>query len=91
MRWALVCTILRALTDRPDVYSYMRLNDGGTLPWREGGDPSEPMHQWYNLRVGHFDVLDEAEVRRRYAPRLVEGEMLSPEEADALGHDDGEG
>ena len=49
------------------------------------------MHQWYNLRVGLFDVLDEADCRRWYAPRLVEGEMLGPEEADALGHGDGEG
>lgn len=88
VRWGLVCTILRALTARPDVYAHMRLNDGQTLPWREGGCPNEPMHRWYNLRVGLFDVLDEADCRRWYAPRLVEGEMLGPEEVEALGDGD---
>ena len=32
VRWDLVCTILQALTARPDVYAHMMLNDGQTLP-----------------------------------------------------------
>ena len=39
------------------------------------------MHRWYDPKHGMFDVLSEAYVRRRYAPKLWEGEVLSPEDA----------
>ena len=85
VRWGLVCRVMRALTSRPDVYAHMRLNDGRALPWRDGGGPDEPMHRWYDMRQGMFDVLSEADCRRLYAPRHVDGELMSPEEAEALG------
>ena len=45
----------------------------------------EPMHRWYDPKHGMFDVLDEADGRRRYAPKACEGEVLSAEEAIAYG------
>ena len=45
----------------------------------------EPMHCWYDPKLGMFDVLDEADVRKRYAPKVIEGEVISPEDARDLG------
>ena len=58
----------------------MRLNDGNVLPWRQGGGVDEPMHRWYDKRLGMFDVLSESECRQLYAPRVIDGEVLGPEE-----------
>ena len=44
----------------------------------------EPMHRWYDPKHGMFDVLEEADCRRRYAPKACEGEVLSAEEAIEL-------
>jgi hypothetical protein len=30
-------------------------------PWREEGGVEEPMHRWYDKRLGMFDVLSEAD------------------------------
>ena len=84
VRWDLVCKILRALTRLPRDCQSMLLHDGRALPWREGGGEGEPMHRWYDEMTGMFDVLDEAQCRRLYAPRVVNGEVMSPEEAEEL-------
>ena len=45
------------------------------------------MHKWYDPKHGMFDVLDEDKVRRQYAPKLVEGDVVSTEDALDLGPD----
>ena len=70
-RWDLVCKIMSALTAFPDLFP--RATHG--LPWRFGGSMDEPMHRWYDPKLGMFDVLDEADVRRRYAPKVIDGEV----------------
>jgi hypothetical protein len=80
VRWDYVCNLLQALVDRPDVYRHMRRTDGTVAPWREGGEVDEPMHRWYDMRTNMFDVLSEKQCRRLYAPRIVDDEVLSPEE-----------
>ena len=37
-----------------------------------------PMHQWYDPKL--FDVLSEAEMRKRYAPKVWQGEVLGSED-----------
>ena len=58
----------------------MQRTDGTVAPWREGGEEDEPMHRWYDMRRNMFDVLSERQCRRLYAPRIVDGEVLSPDE-----------
>ena len=77
VRWGLVCKILKALTALPHLYPHVTNN----LPWRFGGSIDEPMHRWYDTKHGMFDVLDEADMRRYYAPKKWEGGLLSPVEA----------
>ena len=68
--WGVVCNILRALTACPHVYGHLRsTQDDGSLPWCRGEDLTQPMHKWYNLHIGMFDVLTEADCRYLYAPR----------------------
>jgi len=80
VRWGVVCNILRALTACPHIYRHLV-----ATPWREGEDVTQPMHKWYNLHIGMFDVLTEAECRHLYAPRFVDGVVVGPEEAAMLG------
>ena len=77
VRWGPVCQVLRALTALPHLYP--RVTNG--LPWRFGGRMDEPMHRWYDPKLGMFDVLDEEDVRKRYAPKVIEGEVISREDA----------
>ena len=84
VRWGLVCNIMNALTALPHLYPHATGN--GTMPWRYGGRMDEPMHRWYDPKYGMFDVLDEAKVRRLYAPKkMFEDEIVSPEDALDLG------
>ena len=50
-----------------------------------GGELDEPMHRWYDTRHGMFDVLDLEYARRRYAPNVVDGEVLGLQEAEECG------
>ena len=81
VRWTLVRKILKALTALPELFLHVTCG----LPWRFGGSMDEPMHRWYDPKHGMFDVLEEADIRRYYAPKLWEGEVLGPEEARELG------
>ena len=68
--WGVVCNILRALTACPHVYGRLRsTQNDGSLPWCRGEDLTQPMHKWYNLHIGMFDVLTDADCRYLYAPR----------------------
>ena len=42
------------------------------------------MHRWYDTKHGMFDVLDEADMRRLYAPKKWESDVLSPADAALL-------
>ena len=85
-----MCDLLQALVDRPDVYNHMIRSDGTAAPWREGGEVDEPMHRWYDMRMNMFDVLSEKQCRRLYAPRIVDGDVLSPEEWTARMYGEGD-
>jgi len=50
-------------------------------PWRLD-DSVGPMHQYYDPKL--FDVFDEADMRRRYAPQEWQGDIVDAEEAEEL-------
>ena len=84
-RWHYLWQLTSALVARPDLFEHMVLPDGGCLPWREQCGADEPMHRWYDPKYGMFDVpRGEEELRRRYAPKLWQGELVDAEAARAV-------
>ena len=83
VRWHLVSQILQALVARPRLYPHMR-DTRGYAPWRVGENVDEHMHLWYYRRHGMFDLLEEAQMKARYAPKVArvddEYMLLGPED-----------
>ena len=87
VRWPLVCRLLQALTHvRADAhwveprYAEGIYSSVAAAEYREGR--GGPMHRWYDPRL--FDVLGEREVLESYAPRVLDGEVVSAERAQEL-------
>ena len=68
VRWGLVVQVMQALT---------RIGR-----WRDDEVVEGPMHKWYDPKL--FDVLDEEDVRWKYAPKVWRGELVSNERAEEL-------
>ena len=74
VRWWYVANLLQALCAFPGA---------GHGPWRLCGKEREPMHKYYDRRRFHI-MEDAGEIYAAYAPKEVDGVVLSAEEAAAL-------
>ena len=68
IRWDVVSNILQALT---------KLGR-----WRLDTKIVGPMHQWYDKKL--FDVMELADIREQYAPKVWDGQVLEPDDARKL-------
>ena len=50
----------------------------------KGLAPKTPCVDGRNKRLGMFDVLSEEDCRRLYAPRVVNGELIGPDDFDDI-------